>query len=59
LARIVAGSHFASDVVWSAGIVYFTGLALAALFRFGDGKPFELAKAAGASSGANHEFAIL
>jgi membrane-associated PAP2 superfamily phosphatase len=39
LARIVAGSHFASDVVWSAGIVYFTGLALAALFRFGDGKP--------------------
>ena len=27
LARIVAGSHFASDVVWSAGIVYFTGLA--------------------------------
>ena len=29
LARIVAGSHFASDVVWSAGIVYFTGLALA------------------------------
>ncbi len=35
LARIVAGSHFASDVVWSAGIVYFTGLALAALFRFG------------------------
>jgi membrane-associated PAP2 superfamily phosphatase len=39
LARIVAGSHFASDVVWSAGIVYFTGLALAAVFRFGDGKP--------------------
>ncbi|MGD0655471.1 MAG: phosphatase PAP2 family protein [Thermoguttaceae bacterium] len=36
LARIVAGSHFASDVVWSAGIVYFTGLALAALFRFGE-----------------------
>jgi lipid A 4'-phosphatase len=39
LARIVAGSHFASDVVWSAGIVYFTGLALSALFRFGDSKP--------------------
>jgi membrane-associated PAP2 superfamily phosphatase len=39
LARIVAGSHFASDVVWSAGIVYFTGLALAALFRFGEDKP--------------------
>ena len=39
LARIVAGSHFASDVVWSAGIVYFTGLALAALFHFGEDKP--------------------
>ncbi len=38
LARIVAGSHFASDVVWSAGMVYFTGLALSALFRFGDSK---------------------
>jgi membrane-associated PAP2 superfamily phosphatase len=35
LARIVGGSHFASDVVWSAGIVYFTGLALSAVFRFG------------------------
>ncbi|MGA2798673.1 MAG: phosphatase PAP2 family protein [Thermoguttaceae bacterium] len=35
LARIVAGSHFASDVVWSAGIVYFTGLGLSALFHFG------------------------
>jgi lipid A 4'-phosphatase len=51
LARIVAGSHFASDVVWSAGIVYFTGLGLSALFRFGDIKPFELAKAPGTSSG--------
>jgi lipid A 4'-phosphatase len=38
MARIVAGSHFASDVVWSAGIVYFTGLGLAALFRFGEEK---------------------
>jgi len=38
LARIVAGSHFASDVVWSAGIVYFTGLGLSALFRFDDSK---------------------
>jgi lipid A 4'-phosphatase len=38
LTRIVAGSHYASDVVWSAGIVYFTGLALAALFRFGEEK---------------------
>jgi lipid A 4'-phosphatase len=46
MARIVAGSHFASDVVWSAGIVYFTGLGLSALFRFGDMQP----KAPGASS---------
>jgi lipid A 4'-phosphatase len=36
LARIVAGSHFTSDVVWSAGIVYFTGLGLSALFHFGE-----------------------
>lgn len=36
VARIVAGSHFASDVFWSAGTVYFTGLALSALFRFGE-----------------------
>jgi lipid A 4'-phosphatase len=34
LARIVAGGHFASDVLWSAGIVYFTGLGLSALFGF-------------------------
>jgi lipid A 4'-phosphatase len=39
LTRIVAGAHFASDVLWSAGIVYFTGLGLAALFHFGDDKP--------------------
>jgi lipid A 4'-phosphatase len=38
LARIVAGSHFTSDVIWSAGVVYFTGLALAAMFRFGGDK---------------------
>jgi lipid A 4'-phosphatase len=38
LARIVAGGHFASDVLWSAGVVYFTGLGLAALFRFGEEK---------------------
>ena len=38
MARIVAGSHFASDVVWSAGMVYFTGLGLSALFHFGDDK---------------------
>ena len=27
MARIVEGSHFASDVIWSGGFVYFTGLA--------------------------------
>ena len=35
LARMVAGGHFPSDVLWSAGTVYFTGLLLAAPFRFG------------------------
>jgi membrane-associated phospholipid phosphatase len=35
LARMVAGGHFPSDVLWSAGVIYFTGLVLAAPFRFG------------------------
>jgi lipid A 4'-phosphatase len=35
LARIVAGAHFPSDVLWSGGIVYFTALALAVPFQFG------------------------
>ncbi len=39
LARIVAGGHFASDVLWSAGVVYFTALILAAPFRFGREPP--------------------
>ena len=39
LARIVAGGHFPSDVLWSGGIVYFTALALAAPFHFGQEKP--------------------
>ena len=34
-ARVVAGCHFPSDVLWAGGIVYFTALALAAPFRFG------------------------
>jgi lipid A 4'-phosphatase len=34
LARIVAGGHFPSDVLWAGGFVYFLGLALAAPFRF-------------------------
>jgi lipid A 4'-phosphatase len=39
LARIVAGGHFPSDVLWAGGIVYFTALALAAPFHFGQEKP--------------------
>lgn len=39
LARIVAGGHFPSDVLWSCGVVYFTGLLLAAPFRFGREEP--------------------
>ena len=35
LARMVAGGHFPSDILWAGGIVYFTALALAAPFRFG------------------------
>ena len=39
LARMVAGCHFPSDVLWAGGIIYFTALALAAPFRFGREKP--------------------
>jgi lipid A 4'-phosphatase len=35
LARIVAGGHFPSDVVWAGGFVYFIALAIAAPFKFG------------------------
>jgi membrane-associated PAP2 superfamily phosphatase len=35
LARMVAGCHFPSDVLWAGGIVYYTALLLAAPFRFG------------------------
>ncbi len=31
--RILQGGHFLSDVVWAAGMVYLTGLALVGLFR--------------------------
>lgn len=36
LARIVAGGHFVSDVLWAGGVVYFAALILALPFRFGD-----------------------
>ncbi len=39
LARIVAGCHFPSDVLWAGGVIYFTALLLAAPFRFGLGAP--------------------
>ena len=32
--RMIQGAHFPSDVLWAAGIVYFTGLFLACLFGF-------------------------
>jgi lipid A 4'-phosphatase len=35
IARMAAGGHFASDVIWAGGIVYFTGLTLAGIFKFG------------------------
>jgi membrane-associated PAP2 superfamily phosphatase len=38
IARMAAGGHFASDVVWAGGFVYFSGLFLAAFFRFGSRK---------------------
>jgi membrane-associated PAP2 superfamily phosphatase len=34
VARMAAGGHFASDVIWAGGVVYFTGLLLAGIFRF-------------------------
>jgi lipid A 4'-phosphatase len=33
IARMVAGAHFASDVVWSAGMVWLSGLIIHYLFR--------------------------
>lgn len=33
LARMIQGAHFASDVLWSLGIVYLTGLALVSALR--------------------------
>ena len=39
LARIVAGCHFPSDVLWAGGLIYFIALFLASPFRFGQGAP--------------------
>jgi membrane-associated PAP2 superfamily phosphatase len=35
IARIAQGAHFPSDVLWSAGMVYLSGLLLLPLFRLG------------------------
>lgn len=34
ITRIIQGGHFASDVIWSFGIVYLTGLILYYAFRY-------------------------
>jgi lipid A 4'-phosphatase len=34
IARMAAGGHFVSDIIWAGAIVYFTALILAAFFRF-------------------------
>jgi membrane-associated PAP2 superfamily phosphatase len=39
LARVVAGGHFPSDVVWAGGFVYFVGLIVAAPFKFSRAGP--------------------
>lgn len=36
-ARVVQGGHFVSDVLWAGGIVYLTGLILAAVMRLDNG----------------------
>jgi len=35
VARIAQGGHFPSDVLWSAGMTYLSGLALCYLFNLG------------------------
>jgi lipid A 4'-phosphatase len=45
LARMVAGGHFPSDVLWAGGIIYFAALLLAAPFRFGRNGSGELREA--------------
>jgi len=51
LARVVAGGHFPSDILWAGGIVYFTALFLAVPFRFGGGSPSAVAKCLPAARG--------
>lgn len=37
IGRIIQGAHFASDVLWSAGFIYLTGILFYYLFRFDKG----------------------
>lgn len=37
IGRIIQGAHFASDVLWSAGFIYLTGILFYYLFRFDRG----------------------
>jgi len=39
-ARMVQGAHFPSDIVWSGGLVYLTGLILSYAFQFQKGNHF-------------------
>jgi membrane-associated PAP2 superfamily phosphatase len=39
LARVVAGGHFPSDVLWAGGVIYFSGLLISWPFHFGDTTP--------------------
>ncbi|MFZ5833002.1 MAG: phosphatase PAP2 family protein [Planctomycetota bacterium] len=51
LARIIQGRHFASDVLWSAAFVYFSGVALYYLMRLHqDAAPITLAQASDADA---------
>jgi membrane-associated PAP2 superfamily phosphatase len=42
LARMIQGGHFASDVLWSGGFTYLTGLTLYYFFRFDKGVSFKI-----------------
>jgi lipid A 4'-phosphatase len=56
LARVAQGRHFASDVLWSAAIVYFTALALYPLLRWDESA---VAKRAATREEAGSDRAVL
>jgi len=51
-ARILQGAHFVSDVVWSAGVVYFTALVLLHVLRLDDASNVNAVTISGQSSNA-------